>query len=56
MALAQSMMPEASSLTRLVVEIGACAVVYFAVMGVLYPALSRQAADTLRDRLVRRAA
>jgi O-antigen/teichoic acid export membrane protein len=56
MALAQSVMPEASSLTRLVIEIGACAAVYFAAIGVLYPALSRQVADTLRARLVRRAA
>ena len=54
MAAAQSLMPDASSLARLVIEIAVCALVYFAVMGVLYPGLSRQVIDTLRARLIRR--
>ncbi len=56
MAAVQSLMPDASSLARLVIEIAVCALVYFAVMGLLYPALSRQVLDTLRARLVRRVA
>lgn len=55
MALAQMLMPGAGSLLRLVIEIAVCAAVYFAVMGVLYPAISRQAIDTVRTRLTRRA-
>jgi len=54
MALAQSFMPQASSLSRLVIEIGVCATVYFVVIGALYPALSQQVIDVLRTRLVRR--
>jgi O-antigen/teichoic acid export membrane protein len=56
MAIAQSLMPDASSWSRLVIEIGASAAVYFVVMAFLYPALSRQALDALRARLSRRAA
>ena len=56
MAVAQSLMPVASSWSRLVIEIGACAAVYFVVMAFLYPALSRQFLDALRTRLLRRAA
>ncbi len=56
MALAQNFMPDASSWSRLVIEIGACAAVYFAVMAVLYPALSSQFIEAARSRLLRRAA
>jgi O-antigen/teichoic acid export membrane protein len=54
MTLAQSLMPDASSLTRLVLEISICAGVYFAALGALYPAVSQHAIDIVRARLVRR--
>ena len=53
MALAQTLMPDASSLSRLIIEISACATVYFAVMAFLYPALSRQFIDAFRARFLR---
>ncbi|MBI1212602.1 MAG: hypothetical protein GC190_14150 [Alphaproteobacteria bacterium] len=54
MALAQSFMPEPSSLVQLTIEIGACAAVYFVVIGALYPELAQHVIDVLRSRLVRR--
>lgn len=56
MAFAQMLMPYPGSLLWLVIEIALCAGVYFAAMGVLYPALARQGIDMVRNRLVRRAA
>jgi O-antigen/teichoic acid export membrane protein len=56
MALAQSLMPEASSWSRLVLEIAACAAIYFAIMAALYPALTRQFSDAFRTRFLRRIA
>ncbi len=56
MAAAQSLMPDASSLSLLVIEIMIGGAVYFAVMAVLYPALSRQLFDGLRSRFARPAA
>ena len=55
MAITQGFLPDASSLSRLVIEIAVCAAVYFAVMALLYPALSRQLADALRARSLGRA-
>jgi O-antigen/teichoic acid export membrane protein len=56
MALAESLMPEPAGITALVLEIGVSAVVYFAVMALLYPALRCQVIEAARSRLVRRAA
>jgi len=56
MAAAQSFMPDASSWSRLAIEIGACAAAYLAAMAALYPALSNQFFDAARLELQRRAA
>ena len=53
MALALAAIPDASSFTRLAVEVAGGAVVYFAVMAMLYPAISRQLIDQSKARLVR---